>query len=277
MTGRLLGVFAHPDDESFGPAGTLAVHSAAGVDVHIVTMTDGAAGAPAAGFPNGDALAQVRRRELRAAADELGATLHHLPYRDSGFTGDQRNTQPDAFMNVDAEEPLGDLIEVIRRVRPDVVISHDENGGYGHPDHIRCHQVTRAAFDAAGDAASYPDRGVPFQPTRLYSETRSNRPISVAVWLMRLARRDPTHIGVNKDVDLTQVGMDPRRITTRIDVRRGWSAKKAASACHVSQRGGSGPLQRVPAWLLALVFPRELFIREHPAPWPGLRERSLFE
>ena len=277
MTGRLLGVFAHPDDESFGPAGTLAVHSAAGVDVHIVTMTDGAAGAPAAGFPDGDALAQVRRRELHAAADELGATLHHLPYRDSGFTGDQRNSQPDAFVNVDAEEPLGDLIEVIRRVRPDVVISHDENGGYGHPDHIRCHQVTRAAFDAAGDAASHPDRGVPFQPTRLYSETTSNRSIRVAVWLMRLARRDPTHIGVNKDVDLTQVGMDPRRITTRIDVRRGWPAKKAASACHVSQRGDSGPLQRVPAWLLALVFPRELFIREHPAPWPGLRERSLFE
>jgi LmbE family N-acetylglucosaminyl deacetylase len=276
MTRRLLGVFAHPDDESFGPAGTLAVHSAAGVDVHIVTMTDGAAGAPADGYPDGDELAAIRRDELKAAAHELGATLHHLPYRDSGFTGDPRNDDPRAFINVDPDEPTAALVSLLREIRPDVVVTHDEQGGYHHPDHIRTHELVRAAFDAAGDPTRYVDRGTPFRPARLYSETRSNRWIKVACRLMRLVGRDPTSIGVNRDVDLTRVGMDPTRITTRIDVRTGWSAKKAAAAQHRSQRGDTGPTSRVPTWLLARIMPWELYIREVPAPWPGLRERSLF-
>lgn len=277
MTRRLLGVFAHPDDESFGHAGTLAVHSAAGVDVHIATMTDGAAGAPAPGFPDGDELAGIRREELRGAARRLGATLHHLPYRDSGFTGDPRNDDPRAFVNVDPEGPTAALVALMRAVRPDVVITHDEQGGYHHPDHIRCHVLVRAAFDAAGDPTRFPDDGAPFQPSRLYSETRSNRWIKVATRTMRLLGRDPTRTGVNADVDLTRVGVDPARITTRIDVRDGWPAKKAAAACHVSQRGDTGPISRVPAWLLARLAPRELYIREVPAPCPGLRERSLFD
>jgi LmbE family N-acetylglucosaminyl deacetylase len=276
MSRRLLGVFAHPDDESFGPAGTLAVHSAAGVDVHIVTMTDGAAGAPAPGFPDGDALAAIRRTELRAAAAQLGATVHHLPYRDSGYTGDPRNEDPRAFMNVEPKAPTALLVGLLREIRPDVVVTHDEQGGYHHPDHIRCHRLVRTAFDAAGDPTRFPDRGTPFQPARLYSETRSNRWTKVAARAMRLVGRDPTRVGVNADVDMTRVGMDPARITTRIDVRAGWPAKLAAAACHVSQRGDVGPTSRVPPWLLARVAPYELFIREVPAPWPGLRERSLF-
>lgn len=277
MSRRLLGVFAHPDDESFGPAGTLAVHSAAGVDVHIVTMTDGAAGAPAPGYPDGDALAAIRRKELRAAATRLGVTLHHLSYRDSGYTGDPRNDDPQAFMNVDPEEPTATLVGLLREIRPDVVVTHDEQGGYHHPDHIRCHVLVRAAFEAAGDLTRYPDRGTPFQPARLYSETTSNRWIKIATRAMRLVGRDPTRVGVNSDVDLTRVGMDPARITTRIDVRAGWPAKAAAAGCHVSQRGDTGPMRRVPPWLMAQVAPNELFIREVPAPWPGLRERSLFD
>ncbi len=277
MTRRLLGVFAHPDDESFGPAGTLAVHSAAGVDVHIVTMTDGAAGAPASGYPDGDELAAIRRDELQAAAKELGATLHHLPYRDSGFIGDPRNDDPRAFINLDPDQPTAVLVELFREIRPDVVLSHDEQGGYHHPDHIRTHEVVRAAFDAAGDPARYVDRGAPFAPSRLYSETRSNRWIKVLCRAMRLVGRDPTRTGVNRDVDLTRVGMDPARITTRIDVRDGWAAKQAAAARHRSQRGDVGPMHRAPTWLLARTMPWELYIREVPAPWPGLRERSLFE
>lgn len=276
MTRRLLGVFAHPDDESFGPAGTLAVHSAAGVDVHIATMTDGAAGAPAPGYPDGDDLAAVRRHELQSAARRLGATLHHFAYRDSGYTGDPRNSDPRAFINVDPADPTAELVALIRDIRPDVVITHDENGGYHHPDHIRCHHLVRAAFDAAPEPTRYDDRGAPFAPARLYSETLSNRWISVATRLMRMVGRDPTRFGVNHDVDLTRVGMDPARITTRIDVRRGWTAKQAAAACHVSQRGDVGPVNRVPAWLLAGVLPWEQFIREVPTPWPGLREHSLF-
>lgn len=277
MSRRLLGVFAHPDDESFGPSGTLAVHSAAGVDVHVVTMTDGVAGAPAAGFPGGDALAAVRQEELRAATRVLGATLHHLSYRDSGYTGDPRNDDPRAFINLDPEEPTAVLVGLLREIRPHVVVTHDEQGGYHHPDHIRCHELVRAAFRAAGDATRFPDGGVPFMPARLYSETRSNRWIKMATRAMRVVGRDPTRVGVNADVDLTRVGVDPARITTRIDVRAAWPTKVAAAACHVSQRGDTGPMSRVPPWLMARIAPYELFIREEPAPWPGLRERSLFD
>lgn len=277
MTRRLLGVFAHPDDESFGPAGTLAVHSAAGVDVHVVTMTDGAAGAPADGYPEGDELAAIRRDELAAAAKELGATLHHLPYRDSGFIGDPRNDDARAFINLDPEEPTTALVALIREIRPDVVVTHDEQGGYHHPDHIRTHEIVRAAFEAAGDGSRHVDGGAPFAPARLYSETRSNRWIKLACRLMRLVGKNPTRIGVNNDVDLTRVGMDPARITTRIDVKAGWGAKKAAAAHHRSQRGDVGPMSRVPTWLLARMAPWDQYIREIPPPWPGLRERSLFE
>lgn len=277
MSRRLLAVFAHPDDESFGPAGTLAVHSAAGVDVHVAIMTDGAAGTPASGFPHGDELGQVRRRELHAAAVELGVTPHPLAYRDSGFIGDERNSDPDAFINVDPSGPVADLVELIRKIQPDVVITHDENGGYRHPDHIRCHELVRDAFEAAGDPAQHPELGPPFRPARLYSETTSNRSVKFFVRLLRLVGRDPTRFGVNADIDLTRVGMDPARITTWIDVRRGWPAKKAAAARHASQRGDSGPLSWAPTWALKLVSPRETFIRERPKPWPGLREHSLFD
>lgn len=277
MSRRLLAVFAHPDDESFGPAGTLAVHSAAGVEVHVAIMTDGAAGTPAAGFPHGDELAQVRRRELHAAAAALGVTPHPLSYRDSGFIGDDRNGDPEAFINVDADGPAADLVELIRTIQPDVVITHDENGGYRHPDHIRCHELTRVAFEAAGDPVQYPELGPAFRPSRLYSETTSNRPVKFFARLLRLVGRDPTRFGVNADIDLTRVGVDPGRITTWIDVRRGWPAKKAAAACHASQRGDSGPLSWAPTWALTVFSPRETFIREYPQPWPGLREHSLFD
>lgn len=276
MTRRLLGVFAHPDDESFGPGGTLAIHSAAGVDVHVATMTDGGAGAPAPGFPMGAELAEIRAGELQEAGRRLGATMHHLAYRDSGFTGDARNSDHDAFMNIDPAGPIGDLVGLIRELRPDVVITHDDTGGYFHPDHIRTFEVTRAAFFAAGDPQEFPERGMAFEPARLYSEVTSNKWIKRMVPLLRILRKDPTRMGVNRDVDITQIGVDPRVITTRIDVRAAWPMKKAAGACHVSQRGGSGVMGLVPAAILARLLPEETFVRIHPEPWPGLSEHSFF-
>jgi LmbE family N-acetylglucosaminyl deacetylase len=252
MTRRLLGVFAHPDDESFGPAATLAVHSSAGVEVHIVAMTDGAAGTPAEGYPEGEGLVAIRRAELRRAAQTLGAALHHLDYRDSGFIGNARNDDPRSFMNVDPEGPTAQLVGLIRAIRPAVVLTHHETGGY-------------------------PDRGAAFAPSRLYSDVVSNRWARVLVTALRLARRDPTRMGVNADVDLTGVGVDPSTITTRIDIRSGWPAKKEAGACHASQGGGSGPIRFLPAWLLARLWPRDTFVRVHPPPWPGLVEHSLFD
>lgn len=275
-TRRLLGVFAHPDDETFGPGATLAVHSAGGVDVHIATMTDGVAGAPAPGYPDGPALAAIRAQELKQAVDVLGGTAHPLGYRDSGFTGDPRNDDPDAFMNVDPEGPVQDLVALIRELRPDVVISHDVTGGYFHPDHIRTHHLVREAFFAAGDPDRLPDAGPAFAPARWYSEVRSNKWIKRVVRVMPLFGKDPTRIGVNNDVDLTNVGVDPATITTRIDVREGWAAKQEAARCHASQRGGTGWMNRLPPAAMARLMSVDTYVREYPAPWPGLREHSLF-
>ena len=276
MTRCLLGVFAHPDDESFGPGATLAVHAAAGVDVHVATMTDGMAGTPAPGFPHGEELASIRAEELREAVSILGGTSHHLSYRDSGFIGDPRNDDPDSFINVDAEGPVADLVRIIRHVRPDVVLTHHSTGGYFHPDHIRCHHLTREAFFAAGDPDRFPDLGPPHQADRLYSDVISNRWIKVLVAVLRLRGKDPTRMGVNADVDYTRIGVPPSSITTRIDIRRGWPAKKAAGAVHASQRGGVALLRRVPAGVLGLLWRRDTFAREHPPAWPGLRETSFF-
>jgi LmbE family N-acetylglucosaminyl deacetylase len=84
-------------------------------------------------------------------------------------------------------------------------------------------------------------------------------------------------MGINKDVDMTRVGVDPQKITTWIDIRDAWSAKKAAGQCHQSQRGGSGLAGRLPVWALARLMPREPFVRIHPEPWPGLTEKSFFD
>lgn len=256
---------AHPDDESFGPGGSLAAAAAEGIEVHLVTMTDGAAGTTDADLAP-DAVAKLRAEELRAAAARLGVRLHHLNHRDSGFHDPVAGSHPHALVNVAHGDLVSELSELIQNIRPHVVMTHDETGGYGHPDHIRCHEITTAAVETAA----------PWKPERLYSEVTSDRWMKVVVGVMRLIRRDPTAVGVNSDVDLTKVGVPASSITTRIDIRSQWEAKKAASRCHRSQGGGPPHTRWLPVWLLRLLFPRETFVRIHPKPAGGLHETSFF-
>ena len=167
---RLLAVLAHPDDESFGIGGTLARYAAEGVDVHVAIATDGAAGSVVADYEEQrERLAEVRRQELEAAIAVLGVRLHMLGYRDSGYIDDPANLHPEAFINADREEVAGRIVGLIRTLRPQVVITHDETGGYYHPDHIMAWDVTTRAFHAAGDPEQYPHLGpAPYQPMRLY-------------------------------------------------------------------------------------------------------------
>ena len=261
---RLLAVFAHPDDESFGPGGTLAKAVADGVEVHLLTVTDGAAGT-ADGLAGAE-LARVRTEELEAAAGELGVTLHRLDHRDSGFHDDVAGKHPEAFINVDVQQTVGEIGEHIQRLRPHVVLTHDETGGYGHPDHVRCHELTLEAFQSAG----------PWKPQRLYCEVSSDRWMKVAAASMRLFGKDPTAVGENNDIDLTKVGVPASSITTRVDIRRNWGAKKAAQARHESQGGGPPHTRYLPVWMLRVLFPSETFLRVEPAG-AGVRETSLFE
>ncbi|WP_420041982.1 mycothiol conjugate amidase Mca [Gordonia sp. MP11Mi] len=169
-----MAVHAHPDDESSKGAATLAKYVAEGHDVMVVTLTGGERGDvlnPAMDRPGVlENLPEVRRDEMAKAAAALGVQHHWLGYMDSGLPeGDPMPPLPDdSFALVPLEEATGRLVEVIRSFKPHVIITYDENGGYPHPDHIKCHEVSVAAFDAAGDAEQYPDAGEPWTPLKLY-------------------------------------------------------------------------------------------------------------
>lgn len=278
MKKKLLTVLAHPDDESFGIGGTLARYAAEGVEVHIAIATDGAAGSVAAGYESVRAeLAAVRHEELKAAVAIIGGILHQLDYRDSGYINDPANEHPDAFIQADENEAICRVVKLIREIRPQVVITHDETGGYFHPDHIFCWKITTAAFHAAGDPQQYPDAGpAPFQPERLYYTTIPNRWIKLAIFLMRLKGQDPTRGGRNQDIDFTQIGVDPAKISTIIDIRDSWQEKRLAGTQHSSQGGGTSFSRLLPNWLQRQLFGREAFMRAHPPAPPGLRENDLF-
>lgn len=275
---RLLAVLAHPDDESFGIGGTLARYADEGVDVHIAIATDGVAGSVIPGYEHTLAeLAAVRRRELDEAIGVLGATLHTFGYRDSGYIGDPANKHPEAFINADDGEATGRVVALIRQIRPQVVITHDETGGYYHPDHIHCWKITTAAFHMAGDPTQYPDIGpAPYEPQRLYYTGFSNRMVKVFTLIMRLRGQDPKRAGRNKDIDWTRIGLDPRRLNAHVDYRRYWDVKRAAGAAHASQGGGMSRNRLLPEPFQRRFMATETYIRAYPLPREGERERDLF-
>lgn len=277
-TPALLAVLAHPDDESFGPGGTLAKYAAQGTAVHIAIATDGAAGSVVKGQEEKRAeLAAVRGAELEQAVQILGGTLHRLGYRDSGMKGDEANQHPEAFIQADLQEAIGRVVRLIRQTRPQVIITHDETGGYFHPDHIRCCIVTTAAFKAAADPQQYPELGLPpHQPDRLYYTAFPRRYVNIGIFMMRLLRKDPTKAGLNGDIDLTKLGVPNEKINARIDIRAQWQTKKEASAAHATQGGGGILTSLLPDWVLRQLLGRELFMRAYPPLPAGQKERDLF-
>lgn len=279
MKKTLLAVVAHPDDESYGIGGTLARYAAEGVEVHVAVATDGAAGSVDENWNgNRSKLAQVREEELKAAVKVLGAHLHMLGYRDSGYLGDPANEHPQAFANLDLEEPVGRVVELIRTLRPQIVITHDETGGYFHPDHIQCYKVTTAAFHASGDPEQYPDIGPEaYRPERLYYSAFSQAMTRRFIFLLRLRGQDPTKIGRNSDIDLTQLGVPEEKITAEISYGKYWDVKGMASAEHASQGGGTGFSRLLPVWLQKLFLAKESYIRAYPPAPAGFKEADLFD
>jgi len=273
----MLVVLAHPDDESFGPGGTLAKYAAEGVDVHVCIATDGVAGSVEDGFEESAAdLVRVRSKELEQAVSVLGGHLHRLCYRDSGMRGDPANNHPDAFINTDDATVVGQIVELIRRLKPQVVITNDETGGYFHPDHIRCYEVTTAAFHAAADPAQYPDIGPePHQARRLYYTVIPTSWLKVYIWILRLRGQDPRAVGRNKDIDLTRLGHPKEKLHARINYRDYWEVKMKASAAHASQ-GGGGMNRFLPMWLQKRMLATDSFIRAYPPAPDGFRETDLF-
>ena len=263
---RLLGIFAHPDDESFGPGAALAKYAHEDVEVHVCIVTDGAVGEvdPKLLAESGCAtLAELRAGELACAAQALGVQLHTLKYRDSGMAGAEGNEHPDSLCQADLDAVAGDIVALCRQVRPDVVIAHDITGGYFHPDHIKVSQAVSRAFDLMDGDESRPDR--------LYHTVF---PRSQVVWLVRILRllhllrvrgTDPTRFGENGDIDLTHLGVPADEIHVRLDVSDYLAVKAQASACHRSQGGGGRP-RFVPAVLWQRFQRYEAFSQVWPTP-----------
>jgi mycothiol conjugate amidase Mca len=245
----LMVVHAHPDDEVIGTGGTFARYGDEGIRTVLVTATLGEEGdivLPELNTPEVKArLAEVRREELRKAVAILGiGQQEFLGYRDSGMAGTPSNEHPDCFNMADLDEATGRLVRLVRTYRPHVLVSYNDLGGYGHPDHIACHKVTVAAFEAAGDGARYPEAGAPWSPLKLY-EMNWPRQRTQRFWEQLRERGLPTPLD-NPNYDLTRFTVPDERITTTIDVGDYVERKRAALLEHHTQIAADGPFLSMP-------------------------------
>jgi mycothiol S-conjugate amidase len=277
----ILGLFAHPDDESFGPGGTLARYAAEGADVHVIIATDGDAGSVEEDHtrPDGQTLAQVRGEELANAVAALGITsVWNLPYRDSGMRGSADNDHPRSLIQQPVESLTAELVQYIRRLRPQVVLTHDPYGGYGHPDHIRCCEAMTAAFHVAGQVDSSRTIGglAPYAPQKLYFTAFDKRLLKIVVKVMQWTGKDPSKVGRNQDIDLMEISGWETPVHAKINVAAYAQQKDAASKAHVSQYGGGPAFLRVlPEFIRGRIFSHDSFTRAYPAPSTQI-ESDLF-
>ena len=273
----LLGVFAHPDDESFGPGGTLARYAAEGRAVHVIIATDGIAGSveDATKVASHETLAQVRSKELSDAAVALAITsIWSLPYRDSGMRNTPANDHPDALVQQPVATLTHEMVDYIERLQPDVIVTHDPFGGYGHPDHIRVCEMVTAAFHLARGNAKKGDHYV--GPQKLYYTAFDKRILKLAVRLMPFFRQNPSAIGRNRDIDLVEISRWETPVHAMVNVEPYLDRKSAASIAHATQYSGGPAFVRIlPSVFRRNFLANESFTRAYPAP-NGRLERDLF-
>jgi mycothiol S-conjugate amidase len=275
-------VHAHPDDESSKGAATMARYAAEGFRVSLVTCTDGAAGDilnPAMDHPGvRERLIELRGEELGRALHVLGVTDHHqLGYPDSGFVkdfdGDGSRLAPDCFYNAPVDEVVGKLVAVIRAEQPDVVVTYPEGGGYPHPDHIRCQDVTAAAFTAARDPERYPEAGAPWQPQKLYyfDPFPKKRLEELHAACLRHGIDSPYAEWLRDRRD-----SEPDPSTTQVTVGAYLGQRSQALLAHATQVDPDGPWFRVPDEVVAEAYPYEDFVLAYSHVETRLPESSLF-
>ena len=265
MTKTILAVLAHPDDESFGLGGTLALYARKGYSTYYVCATRGEAGTVDEEYMRGfSSTAEMRTDELMRAAQQLGLKdVFFLGYRDSGMPGMEENKHPDAQINHSIDEVAGRVVKYIRELKPEVVLTHDPIGGYKHPDHIHIHNATKLAFEKADDASFHPEAGSPFKPRALYYQVFSRGILRLSVRLMPLFGKDPTKFGRNGDVNLLELAEVDFPIHVRLDIRPVMDIKRKASAQHASQ--GGAQVRRGWMGLAAKIFgEREEYMRAYP-------------
>jgi LmbE family N-acetylglucosaminyl deacetylase len=279
MTKTLLAVLAHPDDESFGLGGTLALYAQRGCDTYLVCATKGEAGSADPEFMQGfSSTAEMREAELRCAAQHLGIKgVYFLGYRDSGMPGMEANKHPSAQINAPIDEVAGRVVKYIRGLKPDVVLTFDPIGGYKHPDHIHIHKATTLAFEKAGDASFHPESGLPFKPKALYYQIFPRWFLKAMTRIMPLFGKDPRKWGRNGDINLKDLADVDFPLHVRLDIRPVAEIKREAGACHASQ-GGAGMRRGLMGFMTKVFGESEDYMQIHP-PVNGnhRRKRDLFE
>jgi N-acetyl-1-D-myo-inositol-2-amino-2-deoxy-alpha-D-glucopyranoside deacetylase len=275
----LVAVLAHPDDESFGMGGTLALYAQKGVAIHLICATRGEAGEMESDCLEGyDSIAQRRESELRCAAELLGITsVQFLDYRDSGMSGSPDNQHPQALVNAPVANVAQQIADHIRRLRPQVIITFDPIGGYKHPDHIAIHKATVEAFKLASDV-NYNSEYPPHGSDKLYFHLIPKGFLRWGVRFLRIFGKDPTRFGRNQDinlVDLVKEGSFPTHAI--IDFREVRNVKDQAALCHASQLDGISQGGSRMNWARFLFGSKDHYMRVEPAPVPGRVERDLFE
>lgn len=274
----LLSVLAHPDDESFGSGGTLALYAKRGVNIHLVCATRGEVGDVDPAMLDGyKSVADLRESELRCAAGYLGLReVHFLGYRDSGMPGSPDNSHPNALYAQPIEQVAAQVSTYIRRLKPHVVITFDPIGGYYHPDHIAIHKATVLAFKLAADPDYHDPENLPaFQADRLYYQTISKKFLRAAVFTLRMVGRNPKKFGRNGDIDLQAIASQEFPVHARINFGEVLEQRYAASACHASQGGKemTGGIQKI---LERLFRSDELYTQAYPLPAPRKAVKDLF-
>jgi len=277
---RLLISYAHPDDESFGNGGLIAKYVQEGVDVYLICATDGDVGTiPEDMQGQYDTVRELRLAELDCAAQTLGLKqVFTFGYGDSGMMQNDEKDRPEALWHNwqhKPEEVQRKVVEVIREVQPQVIITFNRYGGYGHPDHIAIQQATTKAFELAGDA-NYTTPQAPYQPQKLYYSSIPGAALRVMLFWLKLRGKDVRRMGVNKDIDFQAVVENIEPLHANVDVSNYLEAWDEASACHKSQGGGS-TMNRFPMWLRRLLTGKQGFTRIVPAPQRDtIDEQDLF-
>lgn len=280
---RLMTVHAHPDDESSKGAATLARYVDEGHEVMVVTCTGGERGSilnPAMDRPGiAENMTSIREEEMANAASALGVSHRWLGFVDSGLPeGDPTPPLPEGcFALAPLEESAQALVRLVREFRPHVIITYDENGGYPHPDHIRCHEVSVAAFEAAGDPDRFPGDGEPWQPLKLYYSHGFSR-VRMEKFhqaLLESGRESPYGDWLQKWRENGRA--DPQdRVTTSVECAEYFGRRDAALLAHATQIDPGSRWFAVPIEMQSEIWPTEEYELARSLVDTTLPEDDLF-
>jgi mycothiol S-conjugate amidase len=273
----LLTIHAHPDDEASKGAPTCARYAAEGVRTVLVCCTGGEEGDihnPAMDRPEvRDRLAEVRAAELTRSGEVIGfSEVVMLGYRDSGMPESPANEHPESFHQADLDEAVGRLVAVIRRERPQVIVTYnDDQQGYPHPDHLKVHDITIPAWERSGDPAWYPEAGEPWTPLKLYYTVWSRaRMLAVHQAMLALKGSSPF------DEKWFERPSQDHRITTKVDVHDFVWARTQSLLAHATQIDPEGPWFSVPLEIHRRAWPTEDYQLVRSAVATDLPEDDLF-